>query len=261
MQRKRFQRRILIALLVLLIIFAQFAIFKPIRDVGRSILNAPAYAADRIYSRTVSAVKILGDINNLSGENAVLKAQNDQLLAQVASLSSVKAENEQLHKDLNFSQSHRNLDLVPAQIISFSPVSAYQAFSINKGSVDGLQDGQAVVSSGFLVGKVKNVNAHTSEVWLISNRNILTPVTLTGSGTTGILKGGIQGLVVDNIPVDAKVSVGEPVVTSALEGLYPAGIPVGTVADIISLKEDIFVTVRLTTPINVGNLTTVFIIK
>jgi rod shape-determining protein MreC len=65
---------------------------------------------------------------------------------------------------------------------------------------------------------------------------------------------------VDTIPTDTKVAVGEQVVTSPLEGLYPAGLAVGTVNEIISRKEEVFITLRVSSPVNIGNLTTVFVV-
>lgn len=254
------QRRIIVISLVLLIILAQFSFFKPIRDVTRKTLAWPISSIDSIGNSVNSFFSLIGSIGNLSKENAQLKDQNTQLQAQLSTLQTVNNENEQLKKDLLFKQSRSDLKLIPASIINYAPSASFQAVTINKGSNDGVKVEQAVVSSGFLLGKIKNVSASTAEVWLLTNRNILTPVLLTKSQTSGILKGGIRGLVVDTIPVDASVEVGDNVVTSALEGLYPAGIAVGRIEEIISAKEEIFLSARISSPLNVRNIQTVFLV-
>ncbi len=112
-----------------------------------------------------------------------------------------------------------------------------------------------------MIGKIKNVSNTTAEIWLLSNRSLVTPVTLTGSQVTGLLKGGIRGLVVDNIPIDTKIEVGELVVTSSLEGLYPSGIAVGRIEEVISEQEEIFIEIRISSLVNVANVRTVFIVQ
>ena len=261
MRRFFARRRILVGIIIALLIIAQLGIFKPVRDVAREGVARPIRWLGTTSTKLGTAIRLLGSINNLSRENAGLREHNTELSAQVAQLEAVQGENAKLKEDLNFQQTRPDLEMIPAQIISFSPDSGYQIFTINRGQKDGLALEQAVVSSGFLVGKIKKLSDHTAEVWQLTNRNLLTPVTLAKSQVTGILQGGVSGLVVENIPVDASVQKGEAVVTSSLEGLYPAGIAVGTVEDISSKKEEIFLTIRVSSPLNVRNLGTVFVVK
>lgn len=260
MDRRR--RRIWAGVVIVLVIFAaQFAFFQPVRDLTRKIISGPISVVSTVSTKVRDNIKLLRSIRELSGENNILKQQNTKQLAQIAELTNVKNENEQLRKDLNFSQSRPDLELIPAPIINYSPIGSYQAITVGKGSEDGILENQAVVSGGFLVGKIRNVSKHTSEVWLLSNRNLLTPVILTSSQVTGILKGGIRGLVVDNIPIDTEIEKGELVVTSALESLYPSGLAVGQIEEVISEKEEIFIEIRISSPVNIANIRTLFIIK
>lgn len=259
---RRFRRRpTTLIIIVLLIVVAQFALFKPVRDVARNAIAAPVIAFDTSVRKVRTFFSLIGSITELSKENAELKQQNNELRAQLSNLSALKNENELLKKDLGFSKTRSDLTLLPATILNYSPAGTFQALTLNRGTKDGVALEQAVVSNGYLIGKIKKVSESTSEVWLLSNRNLLTPVLLTEGKTSGILKGGIRGLVVDTIPVDAAVKVGDLVVTSSMEGLYPAGIAVGTIEEVISTKEEIFVSARIASPINIRNIQTVFVIK
>lgn len=258
----RRKRRVwVVASLILLVLLAQFAFFAPARDLARRMLSGPAMAVSAIGKKVSDTVALIGTIRQLAKENAQLREQTVTQLAEIADLTNVKNENEQLRQDLNFSNLHPELSLLPAEIISYSPIGSYQAFTINKGSSDGIKENQAVVSSGFLIGKVKNSTESTAEVWLLTNRNLATPVILTGSQVTGILKGGIRGLVVDNVPVDTAITPGELVVSSSLEGLYPAGLAIGQVEETISQKEEIFIALRISSPVNIANVRTVFVVQ
>ena len=260
MTRRR-QRFWVIIGLITLFILAQFAFFAPARDLARRIVAKPVMVVAGIGQKVSDTFALIGSIRQLAKENAQLREQTVTQLAEIADLTNVKNENQQLREDLNFSDLHPELSLLPASIINYSPIGSYQALTINKGNRDGIKENQAVVSSGFLIGKIKNVTDSTAEVWLLTNRNLATPVILTGSQVTGILKGGIRGLVVDNIPVDTTITPGELVVSSSLEGLYPAGLAIGQVEETISQKEEIFIALRISSPVNVANIRTVFVVQ
>lgn len=247
--------------LVVLFTAGQFPFFNVVRDKFRFIVGLPARASNSVVIRVKNNLALLGSINDLAGQNARLEAEVNQKNAEIARLKSVENENATLRTDLNFSRAHPEFQLVPANIIGFSPESASQVITIDLGERDGLKLEQAVVAQGFLIGKVKRLSAQTAEVWLLANRNLLTPVRLTGSQTTGILSGGIRGMVVGNIPIDTKIEAGELVVTANLEGLYPAGIAVGQVEEIISRQEEIFLSTRINTPVNIGAINQVFIVS
>jgi len=249
-----------LALLVLFLVFSQFGFFSPVRDGLRRSVALPAHWVDVATTRVIDAFKVLFTVNNLARENAELKTENTELKAKAASLEALKVENDNLYKDLQFKKAHPQMRLTPANVVGYSPTGLYQTLIIDRGSRDGLKENQVVVASGYLIGKVGKVSLATSEVWLLANRNLLTPVILAKTGTIGLLRGSIRGLIVENIPLDTKTKIGEAVVTSSLEGIYPAGIAVGHVVDIISAKEEIFLTLRIENPVSVGNLTSVLIV-
>jgi len=253
-------RVIILFVVVALLIASQFRFFSPVREFTRRAIGTPARKFDSLANRLSTSARILFAINDLAKENQSLKLQNSTLEAELAKLKSTQNENEILRQDLNFKSSRNDLHLTPAQVLSFSPSRQYLAFTIDRGSRDGIKENQAVISNGFLIGKINKVASATAEVWLIANRNLLTPVILTGSQTVFNFSGGLQGLVVKNIPINTSVSVGESVVSSSLEGIYPPGIAIGKVEEIISSKEEIFLTLRISSPLRFGDLTIVFVV-
>ena len=258
---KRSKTIYFILIIVFVLILIQFPFFNPVRDGIRLTVSYPAKIIDSGYQKIDNVVSTISNIKNLSSENASLKSQLAELNSNLANLQTVQADNTQLKKDLNFSQNRSDITLSPASIINFSPNGLYGVMTVDKGSKDGVKEGQAVVSGGYLIGKINGVSDFTSEVWLITSHDVIVPVMLAKTQTTGLLRGGIQGLVVDNIPLDTVIQKGDAVVTSSLENLFPAGISVGNVEETISKKEDIFISVRVSSPINIGSLNTVFIVK
>lgn len=261
MRRWLGRRSTLILLTIVILAVAQFRFFQPIRDSLRGAVSGPSQIVGGIGQRIKLSFSILFTVNDLARENTELRELMLLKEAEIAKLEFARGENDQLKKDLEFKLGRSDFNSLAATVINYSPTSIYQTITINRGSSDGVAVGQAAVSSGFLIGKVNKVSERTAEIWLLSNRNLVTPVMLTESQTVGLLKGSIRGLVVENIPLDTKVEKGSPVVTSALEGLYPAGIAIGAVEEVISAKEEIFLTLRISSPVNPSNLTSVLVVR
>jgi rod shape-determining protein MreC len=261
MRRWLGRRSTLILLAIVVLVVAQFGFFQPVRDALRLAVSGPSQFVGGVGQRLKLSFSVLFTVGDLARENTTLREQLILKDAEIAKLQFARGENEQLKKDLDFSLGRSDFNSLAATVINYSPTSIYQTITINRGTSDGVAVGQAAVSSGYLIGKVHSVSEKTAEIWLLSNRNLVTPVMLTESQTVGLLKGSIRGLVVENIPLDTKVEKGSPVVTSALEGLYPAGIAIGVVEEVISAKEEIFLTLRVSSPVNPSNLTSVLVVR
>ena len=203
----------------------------------------------------------LGKIKSLLSENNQLVEENNQLKAQVAQMAEIKHENEILKRELGFVQSQSGYELIPAKVVFHSPSSFLQYIKIDKGTKDGVKTGQAVLSNGHLLGVVKEVSNDFAEVNLVTNANSLIPVVLQNSRGTGLLAGGLKGLMAEDIPLDIKIEKNENVVTSGLGGDLPSGIIIGTVQETISGESEIFQRISVKSPIEFGKLEFVFVVK
>jgi rod shape-determining protein MreC len=105
---------------------------------------------------------------------------------------------------------------------------------VDKGAQDGVFVGQAVLDAGSVFGQVARVGQLTAEVILISDATHAIPVQINRNGLRTIAAGtGDMGrLKLPYLPTSADVVVGDLLVTSGLGGGFPAGYPVGTVAEV-----------------------------
>jgi rod shape-determining protein MreC len=105
---------------------------------------------------------------------------------------------------------------------------------VDKGAGDGVFVGQAVVDSGGVFGQVARVGQLTSEVILISDAAHAIPVQINRNGlrTIAVGTGEVGRLKLPYLPTSADVLAGDLLVTSGLGGGFPAGYPVGTVAEV-----------------------------
>lgn len=105
---------------------------------------------------------------------------------------------------------------------------------VDKGARDGVFVGQAVLDSGGVFGQVARVEQLTSEVILISDAAHAIPVQINRNGlrTIAVGTGDVGRLKLPYLPTSADVVSGDLLVTSGLGGGFPAGYPVGTVAEV-----------------------------
>jgi len=105
---------------------------------------------------------------------------------------------------------------------------------VDKGAGDGVYVGQAVLDSGGVFGQVARVGQLTSEVILVSDPAHAIPVQInrTGLRTVAVGTGDMNRLKLPYLPTSADVIAGDLLVTSGLGGGFPAGYPVGTIAEV-----------------------------
>lgn len=216
-----------------------------------------------IYSlgnRTSSIYTTFKQIKDLANENSELVKENQTLKSQLTEMEEIKFKISLLEKELGAKAINLDRKITPVAVVGRAPSSFREIISLDKGSKDGIKIGQPVLSNGFLIGKITNVYDDSSQAELITSHRFLAPVVLEKTRSLGLLKGGINGLQVEQLPVDVKIEIGENVISSGLAGQLPPGIPIGTVKSIISKPSDIFRSVLLNSPINLNTLEYVVIL-
>jgi len=203
----------------------------------------------------------INSIKNLTRTNVALEKENNELNAKLAELKEVQHENEILKKELGFSEIKKDHELVPAKVIGRSSTSFFQTITIDKGKSDGIENGKAVLVEGYLIGTIQESGQNFSQVSLITNSQSLIAVILQDSRGTGILRGGLKGLTVEDIPLDTPVKIGETVVTSDTGSGILSGIAVGQVQDVISSQSEIFQRVNIKSPVELGKIEYVFVLN
>jgi rod shape-determining protein MreC len=230
----------------------------------KSLVSTITSPLEKVLSSSSQGIR-----NKLSGITHIkdLRNENNELMAEVArlrkensDLKEVKAENELYKKEFAARNGVLNSKLLEAKVIGRQPSSFLQSFTIDQGTNSGIKVGQAATSQGMLVGRVTEAGANTSEVTLVLSSRSIVQAALQNTRTFGIVKGGLQGLYLDNIPQEEPFTAGETVVTSGLGGDMPAGIIIGNVDKVTTPKSEIFQTFSLTTPLNFNKISTVFVV-
>lgn len=201
------------------------------------------------------------NIRNLNDENALLKSQLAKKETEIALLLESKKENENLKKLLSFAGEQDN-EWIASQISTYDPNNFIKSVIIDKGERDGIKKGAAVISEGYLVGKVSEVRFSYSRVILITDSNSAIPSIVQGTSVSGLTRGLIGfGLTLDSIPQGEKIEAGDVIISSGLGGDLPRGLIIGRVEDVESSDNSIFQKARLRPAANFRNLRHVLVLK
>jgi rod shape-determining protein MreC len=253
-------------IIIILILITGFLIFpsgklNPVKNVFFKAISPFAIAGNYSIGGVSKFFSNLFSLGGITKQNQALIKENLELQSKLSVLAEAQHENEVLKKELGYVSSQNNLQLLPATIIGRASTGYLSSITIDKGEKDNLKIGQAVVSQGYLVGVVKNVYASTAEITLITDYNSLVPVLLQNSRGTGLLRGGLSGLTVEEIPLNIPIAKDEQVVTSGLGGDIPSGILIGQVSAVVSKEGEIFQKATVNSPIQIYYLKFVFVVR
>jgi rod shape-determining protein MreC len=165
-------------------------------------------------------------------QDAQLKDEVARLREEEASFAEDAAQGRRLQKLLGFKETYLT-STVAAQVIGTSGTERSHVLYLDKGSEDGLKPEQAVITPDGVVGKIRDVFPHTAQLLLINDPTSGAGVILATTRIRGIVRGTAEGRVeINNLTADSRIKVGEPVVTSGGDLVFPRGLPVGVIASI-----------------------------
>jgi rod shape-determining protein MreC len=172
------------------------------------------------------------DLRHTRQQNRDLQDQIARLRLEQAALSEDAIQGHRLQALLAFQQ-HYVAATVAAQVVGTSGSDLSRVLYIDKGSRDGLKPDQAVITPDGIIGKLRDVFPHTSQVLLINDQTSGAGVVLATTRIRAILRGNTTGqIVINNLTHDSRIKPGEQVLTSGGDQVYPRGLPVGTIESI-----------------------------
>lgn len=239
-RRERSTRLLVIALVLtsLIIITLDFrgGDQGPLAVVGRFSLNVISplqNAVAKVFRPVGSFFVDLSRVGSLSAENERLRQQLEEVRGQQAAFQELEAEAKDLRETLRI-RDRLAFETIGATIISEVPSNFEASVTIDRGSADGVAPDMAVIAADGLVGRVVRVTANFSKVLLITDPNSAVAARLAASRESGILIGQRErDLRFSLVDPETPVGPGEQVVTSGLGGIFPGGIPVGVVSQVV----------------------------
>jgi rod shape-determining protein MreC len=173
-------------------------------------------------------------------ENDILKKMLNESIEKNNQWHEIELANTRLRNLLNF-QKEPNNRVVAAEVIGKDPSGWFKTVIIDKGKAEGLQKGLPVVLPQGIVGQVIEVSSHYSKVMLVIDRNSAVDALVQRSRARGIIKGASADQCrFEFVLRKHDVQIGDTVIASGLDGVYPKGLRIGRVSDLSERKSDIF---------------------
>ncbi len=198
-------------------------------------------------------------LRGVRAENRDLKQQIEQMRLEQVRLNEDAAQAHRLQALLAFKEQYV-AKTVAAQVIGTSGSDMSRSIVIDKGENDGIARDMAVITADGIVGKVLLVHPSLSEVLLINDQSSGVGAILEKSRLQGVLRGTVNGEVgLEKVMSDQQVEVGEHVLTSGGDRIFPKGLPVGTVAKVGSGR-DLFLNIKISPAANLSKLEEVLVL-
>ena len=210
-------------------------------------------------------------VNDKGTENELLVSQNDYLEGQLIELkaklqtyNNLALENQKISKLLESSYFIPDHNVMLARIKSISQSRLSKQIIINKGLNEAVTPSDLVIGSDGVVGQVVEVTALFATVKLLSDPTLHMPVKNSRTGARGITKGlasSEKGMVVEFIPLESDIKIGDIFVTSGIGNSYPSGYSVGRVKSVDESPNSSFMRVSIDPTQNMNQLELVLIVK
>ncbi len=247
-----------------LILLSYFNLLGSLTSLSSKILFIPSNFL-REFAVTIRETKeFYSELHSINSKNKLLLQENIQLKAQISDLTHLKEENDLLKEQLNIkSKSTKNRNLLVADVLGNPLDLTGSSIYINKGSRDGVNEGNSVILGNNLLGMVLLVEESKSLVSLVTSPN----VTMSASDTTstGKTEGVVTGrfgtsVVLTKILPNEDIRVGDTIVTSGKDGLFTPDLVIGVVAKISGEISEPLRTAELQPIIDFRKLERVFVI-
>ena len=217
--------------ILLMVLDARFRYVESVRQV----VALAAYPMQRI---AMAPVSLFNGVANYFASTATLQEENSDLRARqlraapdLLQLGALREENRQL-RALLAAQERLTGKSVFAEILYAGRDPFSRKVVIDKGSQHGILAGQPVIDDVGVIGQVTRVHLLMSEVTLISDKEQAIPLQVLRNGLRAVAYGGAEGgmLELRFMAANADIQAGDVLVTSGIDGTYPPGLPVATVA-------------------------------
>jgi rod shape-determining protein MreC len=218
---------------LLMVLDARFHYAEPLRQVIAGL----AYPLQRVATAPVefvaSAAEFFTTQVGLKRDNDSLRAREFRTEGELLTLNALRAENTQLRRLLE-ARDRLPRNSTFAEIIYSGRDPFSRKVVIDKGSQQGIEAGQAVVDDVGVIGQVTRVFPFIAEVTLITDKDQMVPVQVVRNGLRAVVFGGGDpgALSLKFMTANADIQADDVLVTSGIDGTYPADLPVARVSKI-----------------------------
>ena len=205
-----------------------------------SVAVAPFQRAAAAVSNGVSSLwEKYTNIDAILEENEKLTTENAELRGQMVDYDKLKAENEAYKALTNIQEQHPEMSYVSSFVIGRDPLDSFYGFTLDQGSLDGVEANDAITSDeGYLLGVVTEVDLTSCKVMTILHPSFNAAGVVSRTRDNGIITGSAdyaaEGLcILSNLSRSTLTKANDQVITTGLGGVFPPDVLVGVVQKVV----------------------------
>ncbi len=191
--------------------------------------------------------------------NIKLEAENQQLRSQLQQVKEITLQNKRLRELLNFVD-ELDRSALPAQVIGEDASNWARTIVIDKGTQNGLSSGLPVVAAQGVVGRIIKIAPNSARVLLITDASSAIAALIQRTRTRGVVRGRGDDLSIEYALRTADIQTGDLLVTSGMGGVFPKGLPLGTIEAVKKDQFGLFQQVKATPAVDFSHLEEVMVI-
>jgi len=193
-------------------------------------------------------------------ENQRLKQELGELQIKFQQQRARAERAQQLERLLGF-RNELEVDTIPASVIGAGADLDFRILTIDKGQNSGVAANMAVIAPTGVVGRIVTPTRHAAKVHLLIDRNAAAGALVERSRAQGVVLGaGEQLLRMEYVAGTADVKVGDTVVTSGIDGIYPKGFVIGRI-ERVDGGNAMYKTIRVRPSVDFNGLEEVLVVK
>ncbi len=200
-------------------------------------------------------------LRHVKQENEQLRKKLHELQNKLTAYHEAFLENQRLRRLLDF-QNTVGMRAVPAQVVVHDPSGWFQSVIVDKGEAEGVQPDMAVVNEEGVVGRVVDVSRHYSRVILITDPASAIDALVQRNRVRGILTGRDEKICqLRYVRSNLDVRTGDLVISSGKDGVFPKGLRLGIVREIVKDPVDLFQNIAVQPIVNPNSIEEVLIVQ
>ena len=228
-----------VIILILLIFLSNVEVNKLsyLESVASSIINPVQRIFTDLRNKIQGNSVYFSNMDSIIAENEELKEKNSELETELRELEMIKAENTKLQEYMSLTTKYSSYQTIPAYVINRDVSNFSSTIVLNVGTKDGIKENMTVIADKGLVGHVISTTENTCKVQVIIDPASTVSASISTTDESIICKGTLENnqiLRASYIPTGAELIQGDSIYTSGIGGIYPKGIIIGTVREIIT---------------------------
>ena len=214
--------------ILLMVLDNRYAAVRQLKAYLATALQPLQWLADQPVALYDYGSTFLQSQQTLIQENQRLQTENMRLSTAIRQNDVQRLQLAELKK-LNLLAGSGIGNSTAAQIVSNGKNPLSDKLLLNKGSNDGLKAGDAVIDQYGLIGQISAVQPFNAELTVLTSSQTVVPVMVARTGVRSLVYGDSNQVSLRYFPLDADLQPGDLLVTSGMDSVYPAGIPVAKV--------------------------------